>query len=124
MSEENQNEATKASAVRDCLTRLVIAYRCNRNKARWWRQEFARRRCWRGFQGWMIRRHGEFEYGCGARSWHVNGTLVSLWIQANRLMIYRYDAAGKCYADCFDLADRRDNKRARAAIRLLSDNVK
>ena len=117
-----QDEATKASAVKDFLTRLVITYRRNRNKARWWRQEFARRRCWRGFQGWMIRRHGDFEYGCGARSWRVNGTLISLWVQANRLIIYRYNDDGKCRADGFELADRHDNNRARAAIKLLSNN--
>ena len=72
----------------------------------------------------MIKRHGDFEYGCGARSWRVNGVLCSLWIEANRLKIYQYDDKGKCYAASYELGDKADNKRARRAVQLLSDNNK
>jgi|GEM_PF-3781583 len=118
-----QNAVKNVSAKRGWLALLVSTYRGNRNKARWWRQEFKRRRSWRGFQGWMIRRNGDYEYGCGARSWHVNGTLCSLWCAASRLKIYYYADGKYSHTDHFELGDKLDNKRAREAVKLLSANI-
>lgn len=114
----------KPPVSRYCLARLVSAYRGNRNKARWWMQELKRRRSWLGFQGWMVKRHGNFEYGCGARSWRVNGTLCSLWCEASRLKIYYYANGDYSHTDSFELGDKIDNKRAREAVTLLSANNK
>lgn len=78
-----------------------------------------KRRCWyRGFYGWMVRRHGKPEYGCGAKSWRVNGTLCSLWLEAARLKIY--GEGGK--AESFELPDKSDNARARRAVIALEGN--
>jgi len=70
-----------------------------------------------GFYTWMVRRHGDPVYSCGAWEWRVNGILCSLWIGPVRLKVY---CAGGKQTTCFELPQKTDNKRARQEIEKLS----
>ena len=100
----------------------IIAYRGNRNRARWWAQELKRRRRCRGFRGWMVKRFGQPEHGLGCTwSWKVNGILCTVWIEPMRLKIY--EDGGKNTIS-YELTEKWDNGCAREhVLNLLSDNV-